>query len=100
MGAEEGPRVRDMIRRRRKTLMENSRKLTLSIESYGVAPCDIWEELPIGVRASVVSQVAELLAELFALRFDRAGSLYLSSALENLKVIRPIFCGQTSLEST
>ncbi|KZP04632.1 hypothetical protein FIBSPDRAFT_767061 [Athelia psychrophila] len=44
----------------------------------GVAPLDIWPDLPVDIKEKVVVQVAEHLVALFHLRFSQAGSIYLS----------------------
>ncbi|KAM4057440.1 phosphotransferase enzyme family protein [Hirsutella rhossiliensis] len=42
----------------------------------GVPAFDNWQTLPVDIKESVVVQVAEHLAALFSIRFDKAGSLY------------------------
>ncbi|KZP12308.1 hypothetical protein FIBSPDRAFT_836340, partial [Athelia psychrophila] len=44
----------------------------------GVAPMDMWPDLPVDIKEKVVVQVAEHLVALFHLRFSQAGSIYLS----------------------
>lgn len=45
----------------------------------GVSADDVWESLAMHVKERVVLQVAEYLMAMFALRFETAGSLYISS---------------------
>jgi hypothetical protein len=56
----------------------------------GFPASDQWETLSTDVKERVVSEVAEHLIAIFALRFDHAGSLYLSSSSENDYVVGPI----------
>jgi hypothetical protein len=42
----------------------------------GVAASELWQTLAGDIKEKVVIQVAEHLASLFALRFNKAGSLY------------------------
>jgi aminoglycoside phosphotransferase (APT) family kinase protein len=56
----------------------------------GVPASESWETLSMDVKERVVTQVADYLMEMFALRFDRAGSLYLSSTSESNIVVGPI----------
>jgi hypothetical protein len=49
-----------------------------------------WGTLPTTVKERVVSQVADNVLTMFALRFDRASSLYLSSTSESSVVVGPI----------
>jgi hypothetical protein len=46
----------------------------------GVAASDVWQTLAGDIKEKVVIQVAEHLASLFALRFNKAGSLYCISS--------------------
>jgi hypothetical protein len=56
----------------------------------GFPASEKWETLPTAVKERVVSQVADHVMAMFALRFDRAGSLYLSSTSESGFVVGPI----------
>jgi len=52
----------------------------------GVPANTQWDTLPMSVKERVVSQVAQCLEAMFALRFERAGSLYLSSSRHEVYV--------------
>ncbi|KAI5992533.1 kinase-like domain-containing protein [Pisolithus albus] len=56
----------------------------------GVSANTIWDTLSMSAKERTVSQVAEYLKAMFALRFDRAGSLYLSSPSEDDVYVGPI----------
>lgn len=56
----------------------------------GVPASDKWEKLSEIVKGRVVSQIADHLMAMFALRFDRAGSLYLSSLSGSDITVGPI----------
>jgi hypothetical protein len=55
----------------------------------GFPASDQWETLSTDVKERVVSEVAEHLIAIFALSFNHAGSLYLSSFSENDYVVGP-----------
>ncbi|EDR02793.1 uncharacterized protein LACBIDRAFT_308054 [Laccaria bicolor S238N-H82] len=56
----------------------------------GISASNVWDNLPIKVKERVVFEVAEHLMAMFALRFETAGSLYISS--EEI-VVGPIVSG-------
>lgn len=60
------------------------------IKVTGFSASERWETLAPTVKERVVSQVADHLMEIFALRFDCAGSLYLSALHESGFVVGPI----------
>ncbi|KAI6028995.1 kinase-like domain-containing protein [Pisolithus marmoratus] len=56
----------------------------------GVSANTIWDTLSMDIKKRVVSQVAEYLKAMFALRFERAGALYLSSPSNDDVYVGPI----------
>lgn len=56
----------------------------------GVPANTKWDTLPVNVKERVVSQIAQCLEAMFALRFERAGSLYLSSPSRHEVYVGPI----------
>ncbi|KAI6020795.1 kinase-like domain-containing protein, partial [Pisolithus microcarpus] len=56
----------------------------------GVSADTKWDTLSMSVKERTVSQVTEYLKAMFALRFDRAGSLYLSSPSKDDVHVGPI----------
>jgi hypothetical protein len=64
--------------------------LTLVLKVPGIPANKQWDTLPMNVKERVVSHVAEHLRAMFALRFERAGSLYLSSPSRNEVYVGPI----------
>ncbi|KAI6137239.1 hypothetical protein F5141DRAFT_75254 [Pisolithus sp. B1] len=56
----------------------------------GVSANTKWDTLSMSVKERTVSQVTEYLKAMFALRFDRAGSLYLSSPSKDDVYVGPI----------
>ena len=64
--------------------------LTLVLKLPGTSANKQWDTLPKNVKERVVSQVAEYLRAMFTLRFERAGSLYLSSPSGSEAYVGPI----------
>ncbi len=60
------------------------------IQVPGFSASDKWDTLSLDVKELMVSQVADHLMEIFTLRFDCAGSLYLSAQDESGFVVGPI----------
>jgi hypothetical protein len=48
-----------------------------------MAASELWDTLAGDIEENVVTKVAEHLAALFALQFDKAGSLYFGQSLES-----------------
>ncbi|KIK11154.1 hypothetical protein PISMIDRAFT_123188 [Pisolithus microcarpus 441] len=64
--------------------------LTRVFKMPGVSADTKWDTLSMSVKERTVSQVTEYLKAMFALRFDRAGSLYLSSPSKDDVHVGPI----------
>ncbi len=60
------------------------------IQVPGFSASDKWDTLSLDVKELMVSQVADHLMEIFTLRFDCAGSLYLSAQDKSGFVVGPI----------
>lgn len=64
--------------------------LTCLLKVPGVPAGKHWDTLPMDVKERVVSQVAQYIKAMFALRFERGGSLYLASPSGNEAHVGPI----------
>lgn len=70
--------------------MVHFRSYRILFQVPGFSASEKWETLPVIVKESVVSQVADHLMAIFTFRFDCAGSLYLSEHSENGIIVGPI----------